>query len=154
MNEEKQYKTFQAFWPFYVSQHLRAGNRAFHFVGTTLALGWFGHLLFVFPQMMFTSLERWWFMLMVFPIHFALMLLCGYGFAWAGHFFIEKNIPATFQHPIWSLVGDLKMYGLMWRGEMELEILKLEDLQRLIREADELLERIRITEECRKDGCQ
>ena len=49
-------------------------------------------------------------------------LIVAYGFAWIGHFFIEGNKPATFRHPLWSVRGDLKMYGLMWQGRMLDEI--------------------------------
>ena len=49
-------------------------------------------------------------------------LLCGYFFAWIGHFFFEKNRPATFTYPLWSLRGDLRMYGLMWAGRMAPEL--------------------------------
>jgi hypothetical protein len=34
----------------------------------------------------------------------------GYGFAWVGHFFFEKNKPATFQYPFWSLISDFKLF--------------------------------------------
>jgi hypothetical protein len=36
-------------------------------------------------------------------------LVCGYGFAWIGHYFFEHNRPATFKHPIYSLIGDFAM---------------------------------------------
>jgi hypothetical protein len=101
-------RTFEEFWPFYVSQHRRAGTRLTHFAGTTLGL------LF-FADAAVTAL----------PLLLLYGLLAAYGLAWAGHFFIEKNRPATFQYPFWSFVGDLKMYGLMWRGRMTAEVERL-----------------------------
>ncbi|MGH9364978.1 MAG: Mpo1-like protein [Thermoanaerobaculia bacterium] len=98
-------ETFQAFWPFYVSQHRRHGTRVLHFAGTTLALAWFAAAIAT-----------------VQGFYVLYGLLCGYGFAWIGHFFIEKNRPATFTFPVWSFLGDFKMYGLMWRGRMTAEV--------------------------------
>ena len=99
---------FEEFWPFYVSQHRRRGTRIFHFIGTTVGF------LFLLRAI---ATER------------PLLLICGlvasYGFAWMGHFLTEKNNPATFQHPLWSLLSDLKMYGLMWRGRMTAEAERL-----------------------------
>ena len=100
--------TLEEFWPFYVGQHRRRGTRIFHFVGTTVGL------LFLVRAV---ATER------------PLLLLCGvvsaYGLAWMGHFLIEKNNPATFQYPLWSLRSDLKMYRLMWRGKMTAEAERL-----------------------------
>jgi len=100
--------TFREFWPFYVSQHRREGTRVLHFAGTTLGL-----LCLVSAL---AALQPWF-------ILWGLML--SYGLAWIGHFFIEKNRPATFQYPFWSFVGDFKMYGLMWQGKMTAEAEKV-----------------------------
>jgi hypothetical protein len=52
-------------------------------------------------------------------------LAAAYGFAGAGHYFIEKNRPATFTYPLWSFLGDLRMYWLMWQGNMTAEVERL-----------------------------
>jgi hypothetical protein len=43
--------------------------------------------------------------------------IAGYGFAWIGHFFVEHNKPATFKYPLWSLIGDYKMYFEILQGK-------------------------------------
>jgi len=96
--------SFEEFWPFYVSQHSRASTRALHFAGTTMALGSLAAGALVAP----------WCAL-AFPV-------VSYGPAWIGHFFFEKNRPATFTYPLWSLRGDLRMYRLMWTGRMAPEL--------------------------------
>jgi hypothetical protein len=101
-------RSFEEFWPFYVSQHRRHGTRLLHFAGTTLG--------FLFLARAVASARA---------IFLLWGLVAAYGLAWAGHFFIEKNRPATFQYPLWSFVGDMKMYGLMWRGRMTAEAERL-----------------------------
>ena len=101
-------RSFQDFWPYYVRQHLNPVNRALHFLGTTLAL-----------LALAASAA------LVAPLWLLAAPVAGYGPAWAGHFFFEKNKPATFQHPLWSLRGDFRMYGLMWAGRMGAEVLRL-----------------------------
>jgi hypothetical protein len=98
------FRTYEEFWPFYVSQHRNATCRALHFVGTTLVL----------VTLALSVIDRAWFLLLA-PV-------AGYGFAWVGHFFFEKNRPATFTHPLWSLRGDFRMYRLMLLGRMRPEI--------------------------------
>ena len=96
--------TFEEFWPFYVSQHSRSSTRALHFAGTTMVLGSLAAGLLASP----------WLVLAAFPL--------GYGPAWIGHFFFEKNRPATFTYPLWSLRGDFRMYVLMLTGRMAPEV--------------------------------
>jgi hypothetical protein len=96
--------SFEEFWPFYVSQHSLPSTRALHFAGSTMALGSLAAAVLTSP----------WFV----PAAFVL----GYGPAWVGHFFFEKNRPATFTYPLWSLRGDLRMYRLMLTGRMAPEV--------------------------------
>ena len=55
----------------------------------------------------------------------AVVSLVGYGAAWVGHFFVEHNRPATFQHPLWSFRGDYKMLALMLTGRLHAELARL-----------------------------
>jgi hypothetical protein len=98
------YRSFQEFWPFYVSQHRNAATRALHFAGTCLV--WACLLASLFAS----------------PVWLALAPVAGYGFAWAGHFFFEKNRPATFTYPLWSLRGDFRMFRLTLAGRMGPEL--------------------------------
>jgi hypothetical protein len=103
-----EFSTLEEFWPFYLSQHMKPLTRRLHFIGTTagllcLALG--------------LGLKNSVFL----PTGLAL----SYGFAWAGHFFVEKNSPATFKYPGLSFRADFKMYALMWRGGLEEELSRL-----------------------------
>ncbi|MDX6612106.1 MAG: hypothetical protein QOD75_1292 [Blastocatellia bacterium] len=102
---DKQFDSFNEFWPHYVTEHSRPATRAMHFAGTTAGL---------FCLITFVSMGRWW----LFP----LAVVPGYGAAWISHFFIEKNRPATFRHPLWSLWGDYKMISLMISGKMAAEV--------------------------------
>jgi hypothetical protein len=102
---EKKYQTLAEFWPFYVLEHRQPLTRWLHFIGTTTLFIW----------------------LLVALIRRNPKLLVGavvspYAWAWAGHFLVEKNRPATFKYPVKSLVSDFIMYGKMWRGKMEAEV--------------------------------
>lgn len=87
------FASFAAFYPFYLSEHRNATCRALHFAGSTLVLA-----LIVLAA---ATRNAWW--LLAVP-------LAGYGFAWLGHFGFEKNRPATFRYPAYSLLGDWVMY--------------------------------------------
>ncbi|WP_414041959.1 Mpo1-like protein [Acidithiobacillus sp. M4-SHS-6] len=93
MSVPKRYRTFAEFYPFYLSEHQNAVSRRLHFVGTTTALV----LVLVAP------LSAWWWLLLV-------ALLQGYLFAWVGHFFFEHNKPATFKYPLFSFMGDWRLW--------------------------------------------
>jgi len=97
------YANFREFYPYYLSEHANAMCRRMHFIGTSL-------VLIVFAAAVVTRDARWlW-----------LAPLCGYGFAWLGHFAFEKNRPATFSHPLYSLAGDWVMYADILRGRVSL----------------------------------
>ncbi len=102
---QRVYNSFTEFWPHYVAEHSKPNTRLLHLLGTSLALGSVAFLI---------ATGRWW----LFP----LALIPGYAAAWIGHFFIEKNKPATFQYPLWSFIGDYKMIWLMLTGQMRREI--------------------------------
>jgi hypothetical protein len=102
---EPQAESFEDFWPHYVHAHRDPRNRALHYAGTTAVLGTVATAALTFN-----------------PGWLLLTPIVGYGPAWLGHFVFEKNRPATFKHPLWSLRGDLKMYFLALRGQMGAEL--------------------------------
>lgn len=97
-------QTFKEFYPYYLSEHSKPATRALHYVGTSL-----------FFVLLLTGLVRgkWY--------YFALLPIMGYGFAWVGHFFVEKNKPATFQYPLWSLASDFVMYFQWLTGRLKVK---------------------------------
>ncbi len=97
------FESFADFYPFYLGEHQNIVCRRLHFVGTSLVIAllawtaWSGQALWLL-----------------------LVPLVGYGFAWAGHFGFEKNRPATFKHPIYSLVGDFVMFKDILAGRIKI----------------------------------
>lgn len=101
----REYTTFSAFWPYYLREHAKPSTRALHYVGSALAIA-----------VLITALvmRNWWLLLAV-PVS-------GYFFAWVSHAFIERNKPATFTYPLWSLISDYKMFGLFLTGRLDPEL--------------------------------
>ena len=95
------YAHFRDFYPFYLGEHSNRTCRRLHFVGSTL-------VLITFVALLASGQWVWWFLLPLF----------GYGFAWVGHFFFEKNRPATFTHPLYSFMGDWVMYRDIIAGKI------------------------------------
>ena len=88
----KKFNSFKEFYPFYLSEHRSKVSRGLHYIGSLAVLSLFSYSL----------LSQQYNLLLWLP-------LLGYGPAWVGHFFFEKNRPATFQHPFYSFMGDWVM---------------------------------------------
>ena len=95
------FKSFREFYPYYLEEHATPACRRLHFIGTTL-------VLLVVASSVWRREPLW---LLLAPV-------VGYGFAWVGHFVFEKNRPATFTHPVYSLVGDFVMWKDMLVGRI------------------------------------
>ncbi|MDT8415911.1 MAG: DUF962 domain-containing protein [Flavobacteriaceae bacterium] len=90
---EGRIQTFREFYKFYLTEHSNKYSRILHFIGTFLAILW--------ASIMLSVDNKWlWFLVPV----------LGYSFAWFGHAFFEKNKPATFKYPFWSLISDFKLF--------------------------------------------
>lgn len=98
----RKFARFADFYPFYLSEHGNRTCRRLHFVGTSLSLCCLAALL--------VTLNPWW---------LPAALVCGYSFAWIGHFVFEKNRPATFKYPFYSFAGDWVMYAQIWSGKIK-----------------------------------
>jgi len=97
-------KTFSKFYEFYLSEHSNRTCRLLHFIGTTLVF------VMAFLAIYLDKPTLWIFV----PIS-------GYGFAWIGHLIFEKNKPATFKYPLWSLFSDFKMYFHILFGKINID---------------------------------
>ncbi|MBP7821480.1 MAG: DUF962 domain-containing protein [Saprospiraceae bacterium] len=110
---DKKYKSLKEFYPFYLTEHRNDTSRVLHFIGTSL------FLMIVLLSIIFCN----WRILLLGPI-------AGYGFAWVGHFFYEKNRPATFTYPLMSLASDFIMFYHFLTGQLRS---KMEEAKRIMK---------------------
>ncbi|MCB9678806.1 MAG: DUF962 domain-containing protein [Alphaproteobacteria bacterium] len=98
---EARYESFEEFWPYYLSEHRNPVCRGLHYVGTSTGIAVLGLGILTLN-----------------PFALPAALVTGYGGAWVGHFIIEKNRPATFKYPGFSLRGDFRMLKLKLTGKL------------------------------------
>jgi len=98
---DKAFRTFHDFYPFYLGEHANRTCRRLHFTGTSIAA-------VLLCAAVIT--QRWWLIGVAF--------LQGYAFAWIGHFFFEHNKPATFKYPWFSLLGDWRLWWDILSGRV------------------------------------
>jgi len=103
----REHKTYAEFWPYYLQEHSRPATRGWHYFGTALGLA-----IFVYA----VATQSWWLILAA--------LVSGYFFAWVSHGFIERNRPATFTYPLWSLISDFRMLFCFVTGQIGKELKK------------------------------
>ena len=110
MENPERYTNYKDFFLFYLKEHSKINTRILHYFGT------FGYLSLLISLII---TQNYYFI--------PLILVAGYGPAWIGHFFIEKNKPATFKYPLWSLIGDHHMAYLMITGRLKKRMSKALD---------------------------
>ncbi|MEQ3744700.1 MAG: DUF962 domain-containing protein [Henriciella sp.] len=99
--------SYAEFWPFYLQEHAQPRTRTFHYIGTSLVIA--------IAAIAIVTMN--WLLLLAMPVS-------GYFFAWVSHAFIERNKPATFIHPLWSLVSDFRMFFMWVTGRLGAELKK------------------------------
>ena len=103
MISESKFKSFKEFYPFYLSEHSKSSTKLLHVIGSlgVIALILYSIITNNFKVICYTP-------------------LCGYGFAWIGHYFFERNKPATFKYPLYSFIGDWIMLKDILVGKVKI----------------------------------
>jgi hypothetical protein len=94
-------ETYREFWPYYLREHSHPETRMWHIVGTGAASVLLVAALVSFSYELFLG-----------------AVVTGYAPAWFAHLRIEKNRPATFRYPVWSLISDFRMAGAWLTGSL------------------------------------
>lgn len=107
-------RSFEEFWPYYLAAHHKQETQALHVLGTTIGI---------------LGVAAW--LRTGRRSYLASGIAGAYGSAWLGHFAFEGNKPATFNNPLWSLMGDLRMSRLWLTGELDNEMKRIFGTHRL-----------------------
>lgn len=100
--------SLKEFYPYYLKEHQHPTSRLLHFIGTGLVI------LILFSALVSNQY-----------LYLILIPFIGYGFAWVGHFFFEKNKPATFKYPLYSLASDFILFFDILKGKEKIKAKKL-----------------------------
>lgn len=106
---KKEYNSLKEFWPFYLSEHQNETNRMLHFIGSGAGLFWLSKAI---------RKKN--------PLYLLAAILNGYGCAWIGHFFYEKNKPAAFDYPVKSFASDWLLFYSILANKLQEELDKAE----------------------------
>jgi hypothetical protein len=105
MSKPAAIQSYREFWPYYLHEHSKPATRRLHLAGTGFA---------VTLVILSAAAQRPWLLVGA--------VIAGYGPAWLAHFAVEKNRPATFRYPLWSLISDVRMAAIWLAGGLEREL--------------------------------